>query len=334
MKKIYFLVLAAFTGFGAQAQSLTQANHAPANNDQYMTFQCDSASVTPGAGGAGLMWNYGSIATRSSVVNSYTASSTTNTSYPGSDIAVYSSTSNISYYKSSSTELKYYGGNVSVGGIAATLQYTSPAIFAAYPMSMSTTSTATTGGSLNVLGNAGTFSGSSNVTADATGTLVLPSGTYTNVIRVVTSQTINFTASFATGTVTQVNYDYYAAGTKYPMFTISTSTIGTNLSAPSSQTLVTRQNPSTVGVKENSTEVISLNVYPNPSTSFVNFATDSKNASYVAIFDVTGKMVEKQNLNDGKLNLNVSAYNTGIYIYKVMNTGNQTLKAGKITVTH
>ncbi|MCE3229658.1 MAG: C-terminal target protein [Bacteroidetes bacterium] len=333
MKKLYFSLLSIVLGLGMNAQ-LTQANHAPANGNTFSTWQCDSAGVTPGASGAGATWNYATIATHSSVVSDFTAQTVSNASYPNADIAVFSSTSNISYYKSSVTELKYWGGNLSIGGIAATIQYTAPAISAAYPMSMGTTSASVTGGSLVALSNPGTFTGNSEVTADASGTLILPSGTYTNILRVVTSQTINFTASFVTGTVTQMNFDYYEIGTKAPLFSIATATAGTSISAASSQTVVTRFKPVTVGVSENSISEINMNVYPNPSNSVINFTTESKNATAVSIYDVTGKLVETAEMNNGELHLNVSTYSAGIYTYKVTGSEKQTLKAGKITVTH
>lgn len=45
-------------------------------------------------------------------------------------------------------------------------------------------------------------------------------------------------------------------------------------------------------------------------------------------------MVEKQNLNEGKLRLDVSAYTNGLYIYSIIGANNQALKTGKITVSH
>jgi hypothetical protein len=54
----------------------------------------------------------------------------------------------------------------------------------------------------------------------------------------------------------------------------------------------------------------------------------------IYLIDVTGKLVEKQNLTDGKLKLDVSNYTTGLYMYSVIGNANQTLKSGKITVSH
>lgn len=338
MKKIYLSIVTVLAAFSINAQTLTEANHSLVAGNVFTTYQCDSLAISAGASGAGALWNFASITTHSSIVNNYTAVANSNASYPMPGIAVASSTSNISYYKSSPTDLKYYGGNIVVGPVSASLIYTTAAVTAAYPMSLNTTSTSVTGGTINVtvpLPQAGTFTGNSATIADGTGTLALPNGNFTSVLRVVTSQTINFTAPLATGTVTQLNYDYYDLSTKASLFTISTSTVITSLSpAASSQTIVTRSVPTTVGIKEKKKSLIDLTVFPNPSSTSVNFTTESLEAKNVLVYDVTGKLVEKTNFVDGKLKLDVSEYTSGVYMYTVIGNANETLKAGKITVSH
>lgn len=331
MKKLYFSLLAVALGLGVSAQTLTQANHAPVNGDMFSTFQCDSTNINPGAAGAGATWNFSSIVTHSSVVNNYTAVTASNASYPNAGVSVSSNTNNTSYYSSTSTDMKYWGGNLLIGGFPATINYTSAAIHAAYPMSLNTTQSAVTGGSCVVLGNNGTFTGNSKVTLDGVGTLNTPSGSFLNALRVVTTQTINFTASFVTGVVTQFNYDYYVSGTKAPMFTISTSTITSNLGAPSSQTIVTRWRSPSTAISTNEAVASEVSVYPNPSTSFVNFVT-AGNAS-VSVYDVTGKLVDSKTFN-GSLKLDVSNYSTGIYSYVISGSNSSVIKSSKFSVIH
>jgi hypothetical protein len=258
-----------------------------------------------------------------------------NASYPQPGVAVASALSNMSYYKSSASSLNYWGGNIQVGAIAATLIYTGPAVIAAYPMSLNTTSTAATNGSISIpaIAQSGTFTGNSSTLADGSGTLILPSGTYTNVLRVVTSQTINFTVQLGSGSVNQKNYEYFKVGVKEALFSINTSTI-VSLAGTSTQTLVMRTKPLVTSVNENKAVAFELGVYPNPSSTTVNFVTENAEAKQVVVYDITGKLVEKQNLTDGKLKLDVSNYNTGLYMYSVIGNTNQTLKSGKITVNH
>ncbi len=335
MKKIYLSIFTALAGLSLNAQTLTDPNHSPANGDMYSTYQCDSTGITTGASGAGAFWNYGTIVTHSSVVNNYTATTNANASYPIPGVQVGSAASNLSYYKSSSTSLNYWGGNITAGALAATLIYSSPAVSASYPMSLNTTSASATAGTISIpaLSQTGTFTGNSTTLADGTGTLVIPTGTFTGAIRVVTSQTINFTIPLGTGVVTQKNWEYFNVGTKEALFSISTSTI-VSLAGTSTQTVVMRHKPLVTGINEKNATSFNLVVFPNPSSTTVNFATENTEAKQVAVYDVTGKLVAKQNLTEGKLTLDVSSYTTGLYMYSVIGNANQTLKTGKITVSH
>jgi len=336
MKKIYLSLLLSVAGLAANAQ-LTQANHAYVGGEMFMTYQCDSLGITAGASGAGATWNYASITTHSSMSVGYSVTVNTNTSYPMPGLALSSTANNSSYYTSNPTDTKYWGGNILVGSIGATLTYTSGAFTAVYPMNLNTTTVAAIGGSISVpaLSQNGTFNGNAGALADGTGTLVLPTGTHTNVVRVVTTQTINFTTPLANGTVTQKNWDYYAVGTKNSLFTITASTVVTSLApTPSSQTVVTRSAPSTVGVKENKANAISLSVFPNPSSTDITLSTASNKANTVEVTDVTGKMISVYTFENNKVNFSTIEMNNGIYIYTVKDSAKQTIASGKFTVTH
>jgi len=340
MKKIYFSFLSLLTVFTVNAQ-LTQANNAPAAGDMYEMYQCDS--VAPGSAGANAVWNFASINTHSSIVRSFTAQAVTTTTYPAAGIAVASGGNDISYLASSSASLAYYGGYIGVGLVAGNLTYTAPAIQATYPMALNTTASAATNGTIYVssLGQSGSFLGNSSVLADAMGTISLPGGiTYTNTMRVRSSQVMTITATIATATVIQVNYNYYASGIKAPVFSISTSTaivaslLGTSAT---SQTFVTRNKNAVstpVSIVENEAENASFSVFPNPSNTSVNFATNHPEAKLITVYDITGKQVEKQSLNDGKVKVDVSSLNKGLYLYTISTGDNRTLKSGKITVSH
>ena len=355
MKKIYLSLLTVLTGLSLQAQ-LTQANHAPVAGHTYQMYHCDSVSTSPGASGANANWNFASITTFTNLVNSYLSANSSNASYPSATIAVGSSASNTSYYSSTATNLNYYGGSISAGTITATFVYTTAAVVAVYPMSLNTTTNTVIGGNINTvvsgIPGAGTFTGNCNVKIDGSGTLTLPgtNATFTNVLRVVTSKTLDVAISSpisTTATLTMVDYDYYSVGTRNPLFSITTTTANIPLAgAPNTQTTVTRDKnanstttvtPPTgtfVSVAEAASSVISLNVYPNPSSSYVQFTTDSPDAKMVSIYDITGKLVNRETFVDGKIKLDVSTLNTGLYIYSVSGSNNRTLKTGKVTVNH
>lgn len=336
MKKIYLFLFAAFS-YSLNAQ-LTQANHAPANGDLFDTYQCDS--VAPGAAGANMVWNFSTISTHSSVIQNYTAQTVPVGTYQGT-MAVAASINNITYYNSTANGLYFYGGNLPIPGYAASVNYTmAPAIYAAYPMSLNTTSTAITGGSINVTSPAsasGAFNGTSTTLADGTGTIMLPgSVTYTNVLRVVNTQTLTFTIIIPCTVITQ-NYEYYTPTLKNPVFSISTLTFTPSFGTPTTNTITTINKAvfaptvTTTGLNQHSESLV-LNVYPNPSATFINFTSENQSMATLKVYDITGKFIDTQIFHDGKIKLDVAGYTKGIYFYTVFDASDAKLKAGKFTV--
>ncbi|MES2566470.1 MAG: T9SS type A sorting domain-containing protein [Bacteroidota bacterium] len=331
MKKT-LLVIFAFFGLAVNAQTLTYANHAPAwYNLPYQIMQCDSTGVTSGASGAAQTWTYNPINMHGLKTYSTTNTNPTNPFYPATNVAVYSSTTDVSYYNTNASTNKYYGGDLVINSYAISAIYASPAIYAVYPMSLNTSTTSTTNGTVTISGFSQNFTGSCMVKADATGTLVLPGKTFTDVIRVVTTQTL--TASIAT--VYLSNYDYYSiSASKAPLFSIQTSTINAIAQPTSTQTVVYVQpNYSVVGVTESSKTDIQLTVFPNPTSSFINFSTASLEASKVMVYDLTGKMMATEMIENGKSKMNAGNFAGGVYMYLISDKNNQVLTTGKFTVS-
>lgn len=338
MKKI-LLSLSVLCGIAATAQTLNQGNHSYVAGDVYSTIPCTTVGITPGSTGAGATWNYSSATTNTAAMVNYAASTNTNTGYPSADVLVNGGAGNTSYYKSSTTDLKYYGGDMTINGTTVTLVYSNAAVYAVYPMSLSSSNNGAISGSAVVLGNPATFSGQCNILADATGTLTLPSGlTYSNTIRIVTSQTITTSALPFVGvaTITMQNYDYYDPSTalafKAPLFSISNSTLSSG-AGTSAQTFVNVLKDNNVGINEKTKNVTEVSVFPNPATSVVNFNTSSKDAAKVIVYDVTGKVIATQVLENGKAQLNISTLTAGIYVYTVIGNNNEVLTKDKFNIS-
>jgi len=342
MKKIYFIITGLITATCVNAQTLTQANHAPNVGDTYQMYQCDSSAISAGSAGAGAVWNFSAIATRSSITRSYTAAAVTSTLYTNAAVAVASGSADVSYYSSDANSLKFYGGTLTVGGIAASLVYTNAAVLASYPMTLNTATNNSIGGTISALGLPGSFTGNSSARADGTGTLILPgtNATFTNAIRVVTSQTLSF-SGIATGVVTQVGYDYYVTGIKAPVFSISNSTF--NITSPipssSSQAYVFRNknasitNTTTVGLKD-LLEDIRISAYPNPCNDKIEFKLTKSTDGIFQVFDLTGKLIESTNIQSDKFEVSTINYFEGLYFYKIQNHQGQSILTGRFAVLH
>lgn len=339
MKKI-LLFASVIIGSAMQAQTLTYSNHAPAwGNIPYQTAQCDSVGVTAGASGAGVVWNY--TPTNLNNIKNYATSNAIpgNTLYPNCNVAVSLATSTVesSYYFTDNSTMKYYGGNMVLSGIQASLIYNTPTTYANYPMNLNSSVSSTPSGSISLNNGAltGTFTGTGSSVAAATGTLTLGTRTFTNVVRLTTSQNLNATLSFGTATVTTVNYDYIAIGlSKAPVYSIQTSTISSTLGGTSTQTVVVVLNNFTnVGLNETENTHTELSIYPNPATNIINFVTKNNDATKVIIFDVTGKIVATEVFENNRSSFNTTSLNNGLYVYTLLGNQNQTLKTGKFTVS-
>jgi hypothetical protein len=318
------------------AQTLTYANSSPAwGNIPYFSSQCDSTGITPGASGAGASWNF-----TPTNLHSPKTFNTSNTlpgvaEYSSANVSVFSSSTNVSYYNSDANSLKYYGGSLTVGTIAVKLVYNNPSIYAQYPMSLSSSTTSTPSGSITIAGAiSGTFTGNATATASGTGTLTLPLKTFTDVVRVTTVQNLNATLSLGAGSLNTITDDYYStSASKAPIFSIQTSTIS-SFAGVSQQTITTIQtNYDIVGVNSISKPEIELSVYPNPSSSFVNFSTVSTEATKVIAYDMTGKVVATEAIEMGKAKMNTSNLASGVYMYQVINKEKQILTTGKFNVS-
>lgn len=345
MKKLYFTLLSLFAGITiSNAQLLLQSNHAPALGDKFRTTDCSTLGVSPGSGGSGNSWNFSSVAINTTVTDYTVVSvpSSSAASYPSASVAVQTgTTSNYSFYSSSSNSLLYWGGNIVVGTYNIVLTFTSASVYAKYPMSFNTTTTSIVGGNLDALGNSGTFTGTCNTTADGTGTLTLPARTFNNVMRVVTTTTLNFTvpAVAGAGSVIITNYEFFSAESKSPLFSVVNSNINITSPIPTSQSdnvVTINSDYQYVGIAENSKEVTDLNLFPNPANGNFNLVFVNENASEVTIeiSNSIGQTVKKENLSNTKgvvsHSVDITNLKPGIYFVKVNAGAKSSIK--KLTI--
>ena len=337
MKKI---ILSLFTvlGLAASAQTITQANHSYTVGDLYSTYPCSTVGVSAGASGTGATWNYASVSQNTASAVNYRAAVNTNTTYASATIKYSAASNNTAYYKSTASDLKYYGGDISINGVNATLGYSSPATYAIYPMSLNSTTTSAISGSALIYANSGTFTGTCTILADGSGTLTLPSGnTYSNTIRILTTQTITVSGlPIGSATINLENYDYYDPSTplafKAPLFSISNSTLSSALGT-SAQTFATALKDNNVGINESQKYAIELSVYPNPSANVVTFSTTSLDATKVLVYDITGELMTTELMEMGKSKISLTNLASGVYIYRVVTKENRVLKSGKFNVS-
>ena len=87
-----------------------------------------------------------------------------------------------------------------------------------------------------------------------------------------------------------------------------------------------------VGIFERSKNDLTIQVFPNPASNFVQFSTPSLNADKIMAYDITGKLVASEQLENGKTKLSTQQLNNGIYMYSLIGKDNEVLTSGKFTV--
>ena len=65
-----------------------------------------------------------------------------------------------------------------------------------------------------------------------------------------------------------------------------------------------------------------VGLYPNPSNELINVSFDEDQLSKLELYDVTGKLLFKKDLNTNTYALNIANYPSGTYIVKVFNQNN------------
>jgi hypothetical protein len=85
------------------------------------------------------------------------------------------------------------------------------------------------------------------------------------------------------------------------------------------------------GISTNTAKPNNINVFYADKNVYVNFTTKTDEQSTLSIYDLTGKLVSSQKIENNKSNsVNVSSLNTGLYLYQI--TGSVYQKAGKFIV--
>lgn len=128
-------------------------------------------------------------------------------------------------------------------------------------------------------------------------------------------------------TVATPNISFSTAGT-YTIVLTATNVAGSN---SYSQTITV---DNCLGITENSSGTINLNVYPNPASIYVNFVCESPNATTVKVFDLRGKLIRELSFVNGQVKMDMVEMPDGFYLYSVKSGDGNTLKNGKITISH
>jgi len=311
--------------------TLTAATSNPLAGDIFYGHDVDVTGLAKGAAGAGVSWSFPTLTVINVDTTSYLACSATPycDSFAGSNIVSYDNTDYI-YGITSSSALKFIGGHI--GGSIE--HFTKPQTYINYPFTYNSIHKDTSSAFLPSLG--AYFVVTDSAIADAYGTLTLPSGTFTNVLRVhVTSVEKDSFNVMGMPIVTESQtetYSWYAAGFHNPLLSMTYDTSGTGSPALSDARYFTRNHPTAVSNVANAGSTIQ--VYPNPASDKITIScnlADAKKA-VITLSDLTGRIVASINaeeLTEGANTVNIPVNNlaNGIYVVNLRTaTGSTTQK--------
>lgn len=78
--------------------------------------------------------------------------------------------------------------------------------------------------------------------------------------------------------------------------------------------------------------VMNTSVYPNPAVNVINVDVTGLNASYIHIMDISGREIEKFNVNNDIEILHVDQFAAGAYLFNVTNKTGEVIGRGKFNV--
>ena len=270
----------------------------------------------PGSSGPNETWDLSNITSNSSSVLSY---NNANPNFPSSNIEQSELTGGKHFIEQSNSGRYIHGSE----GSGVTITYSNPLTIVEYPLSYGSSGNDTHYATFVSGGYNFVRSGSTTYNIDGWGTVITPNGTYTDVLRVRSTQT--YTDNYALGTVDYdvETYEWYKSGIHFPVASLTSiwafglTEYGTYYTG-------------SVGLEENN--LLEILVYPNPMTNSVNVqmdVVDTKNT--ILVKDILGKVVLTENINSVETTIDTSNLERGLYSIIVVDENSNVLGSKRIT---
>lgn len=310
------------------AQTITSANCFVAGDVQ--TVFVNNYALPPGPSGTNVTWNFDTLSYFTDTVTTtfFTPGTTPYTSlFPSANLASNDGTDFYTYYNSGSSNYL----NMGSANATNSFVFVNPIQQFAFPMVYNSNYTDSVMGNLTLdFGAPATGILHANVTSicDANGTLILPSGTYNNVIRRkvenIQVTDITFNGSTMTNYDTTIVYEWYEASTKGPLLVILKRVDPFAVGGFAYTNQLT--DFGTVGMAKK-TESLFFEVSPNPISDnniclYLNNNNSEKlnielsNAMGQKVYETTTFVAPGENQ---KLLINIPELSKGVYFIKIGN---------------
>lgn len=333
MKKFLLSFLMAGTCIALHAQpTLNASTGNPVAGEIYYGRYVDTTGIDTGASGAGVTWNFASLITNDSDTTTYMTCASTAycDSFPGSNLVMYDGYDY--FYGVTSTS-----GYQFIGVVSDTLQHLpNPMDVMYYPLTYHTTHQDTTTVTFSDMGITVYVTVTDNSLCDAYGTLILPTDTFTNALRVHTIEIVKDSVNVLG--IPQVQetrtdrYSWYAPGFHNQIMYVNYDTVSTSPAPFISEAKyfwhVTP--PPATAVNGMPANEQGLKLYPNPASNAINAVFNlTDNSSEIVITDQVGQVVKNVSTSDLKagrneLSIPVADMPDGMYILQLRTAGGVT----------
>ena len=341
MKFQYALLFLGSLPIGMQAQvSLDDAQNSP---EVGSTFQVHRYNMytEPGSGGAGASWDHSTLVADTQVVyavldvsdyeNALAYPTSTHVLTDGDDTLI---------YKADADGIVLMGEDITyefqpfLEPTDVHTPFNDGPLVLDYPLSFGTSWQDDVSATYE-LETIGTMTRTGQITgvADAEGSLELPNGTYTDILRVYTHYDITESGGFVNGTRNTHTYSYYAEWLKHPLLRIMADTLtafGINSPTVRTEWLDTLS----VGIIEAIENNAAFGVWPTPARDVLNITLPEQQKGNVngILRDLTGRIVREWNISPiGNTSVNVSDLPQGQYFLQLI-TGAGEIGVRKVIV--
>lgn len=319
MKQTFTLLAALALSIGVHAQpTLTFATNAPVIGSQY-TLNYGNY-VASGDGGAMQNWDLSALTIDSTdVLQMVAPSSTPNGSqFPGATAAELSSAV-ITYYQVNANGIHFAGSD---DGTSVIVNTPMPK-YLAFPCTMGSSWSFPHEAEFEYDGDPVFRSGTVSGEADGYGTLTMPWGTVTNVLRIHLVNEMQDSLSLFTMDYTYDSYLYYVAGQAHPIAELVNATIDFGFGAPEVVQFSRWTGEITTGITAPLSEGNELTIYPNPATDVVNVVMpeDLGMSASATVTDAAGRTVHQERivLTGGRIvQLALQHLVRGLYVLAIM----------------
>jgi hypothetical protein len=311
-----FLVLAG----AVNAQPvLTFPGHAPTQGQSYVLRY--GPFVQPGNAGAAQTWDLSALSTDSMhTITMVDPATTVNAAeFPGATVAETGAEA-IMYWRAAADGMYLSGSDAG----DALIPYSDEGRYLPFPCSFNTTWTDDVAAEFSIEGTDVVRNGTIVGEADGYGTLIMPTWTATNVLRVHWhEETTDVTDMFTMESVYD-SYLYFVQGQSYPIVQLvhaEVSFLGQTIETEHAQWV----NQLSTGIGSYDGEALSLDVFPNPAHNTLNVVlpAELQGTARITIADAQGRIVDQ--LRDATFNgdngqIDISALPASIYLLTATDT--------------